>query len=384
MSDDTFAETSSQSIFGRLGDAIKGVLFGIIVIPFCIVLLFWNEGRAVKTAASLKEGVAVVVSVAADAVQPSNEGKLVHVSGEATTVDIVRDPMFAVSQNAIRLTRTVEMFQWKEEAKSETAKKLGGGTETKTTYNYNKTWADKLIPSSGFKLAAEHTNPAAMMAETLVTVAGKVTLGKFNLPPDIIGKMQGDQTLVLTDAEVAKLPAELKAKVKCVGEAFYVGADPVTPAIGDQRVKFTVLKPATFSILARQSGQTLDVYQTKAGRVIERVESGNVPAAAMFQHAASENKMLTWGLRIGGMLVMALGIGLILRPLSTLADVVPLLGDMIGVGTAFAALVVAAVTSTVIIAVAWFAVRPILSVVLIAVAIGVVVLGKKIAGRKTA
>jgi hypothetical protein len=170
--------------------------------------------------------------------------------------------------------------------------------------------------------------------------------------------------------------------MKCVGGSFYMGADPTAPAIGDQRVKFTVLKPATFSVLARQTGQTLDAYPTKAGRGIERVESGNIPAAAMFQHAESENTMLTWGLRLGGTILMAFGISLILKPLATLADVLPLLGDLVGAGTFFAAVVSAVMVSAVVIAVAWFAVRPLLSVALIAAAIGAFVVAKRVTGKK--
>lgn len=274
------------------------------------------------------------------------------------------------------------MFQWKEEMKSETRKKLGGGTETQTTYNYTKTWSDAPIPSADFKKPDGHQNPDAMIAKTLATTAGHVTLGKFTLPAEIIGMMRGDQPLALTDADLAKLPAELKAKVKCVGDAFYLGADPATPAIGDQRVKFTVLKPATFSILARQTGQALDAYPTKSGRAIQRVEAGSVPAATMFQHAKTENTMVTWGLRLLGMLLMALGFGLILRPLSTVADVLPFLGDLVGMGTSIAALIVAAIISAVVIAVAWFAVRPMLSVALVVAAIGVLILGKRLAAKK--
>lgn len=401
---DSFTEVSSQSIFGRLGDAIKGVLFGLVLIPVAIILLFWNEGRAVKTAASLKEGAAAVVSVAADAVQPTNEGKLIHLTGEATTAESVTDPMFAVSQTAIRLTRTVEMYQWKEEKKSKTHKKLGGGTETQTTYTYTKHWSAQPIHSSEFNQPADHQNPTAMIADSLVTTAGHVTLGKFILPASIVGKLRGDQPLSPTDADLKKLPADLQAKVKCAGDAFYVGAhpvvpataevdpaapapagaDPAAPAVGDQRVKFTVLKPATFSILARQSGETLTAYPTKAGREIERVEAGDVPAVAMFQHAEHENTLLAWGLRLGGTILMALGIGLILRPLATVADVMPFLGDLVGIGTAFAAVVVAVIISAVVIAVAWFAVRPLLSVALVAAAIGAFVVGKKIAGKKPA
>lgn len=397
---DSFTESSNQSIFGRLGDAIKGVLFGLLLIPGAIVLLFWNEGRAVKTAASLKEGAAAVVSVVADAVQPANEGKLIHLTGKATTAETVTDPMFAVSQPAIRLTRTVEMYQWKEDKESKTHKKLGGGSETQTTYTYRKVWSDKLIESGEFKQPADHQNPAAMIASSLVTTAGHVTLGKFVLPAEIISKLEGDQPLPIFGPDLKKLPADLQAKVKSVGDTFYVAARPATvttaeadpvapatadsaaPAVGDQRVKFTVLKPATFSILARQSGETLAAYPTKAGRSIERVESGDVPASAMFQHAEHENSMWAWGLRLGGTILMAIGFGLLLRPLATLADVVPILGDLVGMGMGFAALVLSVIISIVVIAVAWFVVRPLLSVALVVAAVGTFVLGKKLAGKK--
>ena len=160
--------------------------------------------------------------------------------------------------------------------------------------------------------------------------------------------------------------------------------DPSAPVVGDQRVKFTVLKPAKFSILAMQSGETRVVYPTKAGREIGRAESGEVPAAAMFQHAEHENSLLSWGLRLVSALLMDLGLMMILRPFVIVADMLPWLGDLLGVGAAFASLVVATIFSTVIIAVAWFAVRPLLSVALVIAAIGGFVVSHKITAKKPA
>ncbi len=88
--------------------------------------------------------------------------------------------------------------------------------------------------------------------------------------------MRGDQPLTLTDADLTKLPAEWKSKMKGEGDAFYLGADPAVPVVGDQRVTFTFLKPAAFSILARKSGQTLNAYPTQSERAIQRVESGDI------------------------------------------------------------------------------------------------------------
>src|SRR5690606_10248642 len=117
---------------------------------------FLNEGRAVKTHRALNEGQKGAVSVQADKVDPANDGKLVHVIGKATTAEVLKDGPFEMAANAITLTRSVEMYQWVEETKSETRKKLGGGTETIKTTVYEKAWKSSLQPSSEFKHPEEH------------------------------------------------------------------------------------------------------------------------------------------------------------------------------------------------------------------------------------
>lgn len=74
----------------------------------------------------------------ADAVNPDNDSALVHVSGLATSSEILTDPYFNVSATAIKLRLRVEMFQWVEDAEETTKKKVGGDMETKVTYHYSK------------------------------------------------------------------------------------------------------------------------------------------------------------------------------------------------------------------------------------------------------
>ena len=132
MSSDSYTEVTSQSWFSRLGNAFKGIVVGIIMVVIAFPLLFWNEGRAVKRYKTLKEGGGAVISVAADKVDAANQGKLVHMTGMATTEENLVDTSFGVSSQAIKLKRYVEMYQWQEESKSKEKKKLGGGTETVT------------------------------------------------------------------------------------------------------------------------------------------------------------------------------------------------------------------------------------------------------------
>ncbi len=114
---DMFTETTHQSWFSRIGESFKSLLFGLLLFVISFPVLFWNEGRAVKTAKSLNEGESVTVSVSSDAVDPANEGKLVHTVGLATTTETIRDEMFGIEANAIRIKRVSEMFQWKEDKK---------------------------------------------------------------------------------------------------------------------------------------------------------------------------------------------------------------------------------------------------------------------------
>ena len=139
-----------------------------------------------RTARSLTEGAGAVKSVAADAVEPANEGALVHVTSAVVTDAPVADPEFDVEAQAVKLIRTVEMYQWKEDEKSETRKKLGGGTETVTTYTYDTAWSSDLEDSSQFQETAGHENPGSMPYDSTTTVADPVHLGAFVLSPTFL------------------------------------------------------------------------------------------------------------------------------------------------------------------------------------------------------
>ena len=62
MAADSFTEMTSTSWFSRIANSFKGILAGIVFIVLSIVLLSWNEGRAVKRYKTLKEGAGAVVT----------------------------------------------------------------------------------------------------------------------------------------------------------------------------------------------------------------------------------------------------------------------------------------------------------------------------------
>ncbi|MCS7471397.1 hypothetical protein NZK35_32525 [Stieleria sp. ICT_E10.1] len=193
---------TEESWFGRLGKAFAGILFGGLLTIVSVPVLFWNEGRAVRTAKGLKEGAKVVVEIQPDSVDPANDGKFVHVSGDVQTNDVLRDDDFAIEYNGIRLTRHVEMYQWNENKKSTKEKKLGGGTRTTTTYTYERDWFPGLIDSSEFDEAHSHQNPTEFVFADRTYQAKNVSLGRFRLPDSLIAMIGGEDALELDTANV--------------------------------------------------------------------------------------------------------------------------------------------------------------------------------------
>ena len=162
MSEDTFTEVTTESWLGRIGGAFEGIIVGLVLFIAAFPVLFWNEGRAVRRYQTLNEGAGSVISLPAARVLSEYDGKLVHVTGQAVTDEIVTDPEFGVAVSAIKLKRKAEMYQWKENKQRKTKKKLGGGKKTVTTYSYSKSWSSSLIHSDNFKKPGGHHNPDSM------------------------------------------------------------------------------------------------------------------------------------------------------------------------------------------------------------------------------
>jgi Transmembrane protein 43 len=366
MSENSYTVTSSTGWFGRIGGAIKGVLFGLLMIVVSFPVLFLNEGRAVKTRKTLDEGSKSVVAVSAETVDAKNDGKLVYLTGDAVVEGVLADPDFTISAAAVNLRRKVEMFQWKENEKTETKKKLGGGEEQVTTYSYEKVWSDRAIDSSGFFKKQGYENPEPAL-EGKAWSADPVMVGAFKLPPGLVGKID-NYTQVGNPA--VELPEEIAGKKAHYGNGgFYLGESPEAPAIGDLRVSHEAAMPGTVSVIAKQASGSFEPFVAKAGGTIEMLETGLVSADAMFTAAHQANKFMTWILRLVGFILMLVGFSLLFRPLSVLADVVPMIGNIVGAGTGFIAFLLSLPLSLLVISVAWIFYRPLIGIPLVVAAI---------------
>lgn len=360
---DRVTETTTTGWGHRVLGSFVGALIGILLVLVSVVLLWWNEGRAVQAARALAQGSHDIVEVNAAALDPAAEGKLVHLSGMMTTAKPARDAAFDIGgDNLLRLRRTVEMYQWVEHKTSNKQKNLGGSETTETTYSYHKEWADKAVDSGHFHEPNGHYNPAMPVSSTTID-AGDVRLGAYRVAPELLREVSAFSRLDIPEA--ARLPEGYRR----AGDYLYRGHDNASPAIGDVHLQYTAVTAQTMSAVAADGGGTLAPFRAANGYRIALAEPGVVPASQMFREKASEERVVTWLLRVVGFIVMLVGFCLMASPLSTLLGVIPLLEDLAEIGAFLTALVIAVPLTLIIIATAWIAHRPLIGVGLIVAAI---------------
>ena len=382
---DGMQEVSHRSWFDRIKSALVGVLVGIVLIPGSCWLLFWNEGRAVTTARSLSEGAGLVLTVPADRVDPANDGKLVYVTAPLRVPGTLTDPTFSFVQaaNGVRRIRTVEMYQWRENRREETRNRAGGGQDRVTTYSYDHVWSSSVINSSNFRQSG-HNNPTRMAHSSNTLTAQQGTLGGFRLTQEQLQNF-GRPVRIALDGN---LPIIRDNNGRVADNILYIGGDPNSPHVGDLRVTFTAVTATTASIIGRQTGDGFTAYQTRAGDRLLMINEGTVPSEQIFRAAEDQNRVLTWVLRLVGLIVMAIGFTMIMAPLGVLADVIPLFGDIVRLGTGLIGLALTFLIGPFVMAVAWFWFRPmvagIVMVVGIAIAAGISALATRRARTRAA
>jgi hypothetical protein len=209
-------------------------------------------------------------------------------------------------------------------------------------------------------------------------------LGAFKAGEPVLRQISANDDLALGASLGNDLRRRLNEPLSVTEKQIYLGADPGSPRVGDLRISYKIARPEQISVIGRQSGNGFGEYQTKAGDALLMASTGNVPAADMFRAAERMNTIITWLVRGLGALGIFIGFTLIMRPLSVLGDVVPLIGSVISAGTGLIALLLTVIVAPVVIAIAWFYYRPLVS-------IGVLVIGaalaygvKMLAARKSA
>ncbi|HUE14579.1 MAG TPA: TMEM43 family protein [Planctomycetaceae bacterium] len=349
----------------------RGVILGILMLVGSVALLYWNEGRTIHSKVALGEEASSVHSVTdSSQVKAANEGKLVHLTGRATTEEVLSDAEFGISEKAIRLERLAEIYQWVGPSRNldnwSAAKGFpsddgvpawGPNRQFQINRLYGKMWTLKPRASDHFTYPEGHQNPPVtpFWKERQVWMAKEVRLGAYILPPALVSEIDREQ-IPASAALLDRVPGELRKHLQIREGRFYLAQNPSqsNAQVGDVRFGFRVIRPTVVSILARQTGKSFEPFAASNGMEVFRVIAGEQSANSMFGVQHAESTVHTWGIRGFGFSLMFLGITLCLQAMDVWGLVLP------------AGIALVATLCT--IAVAWMTYRPLVAWSLLAVA----------------
>ncbi len=348
---------------------LKSALLGLILIVASSILLFWAEGRAVKTARALEEGSGIVIEVTADRIDAANDGRLVHISGAIAPQDVPTDRKTGITaEGAVTLLRKVEMLQWKETSR-EVERTGSDGSKTKTTvYDYEKVWSDTAIDSSKFKTASAPRNPPMPLTGDRFPIA-EAKLGAFRLSGNDVAALGEVSPVMLKDTGITGAANAIGGAkpVWLVNNQYLSADDPDKPQIGDVRIGYERRDLDRASAVGKQAGERLVPYAASNGREIFLIQSGTATAAEMFKDAIEGNIALTWVLRVLGLILMFVGFAMSFSPLTATLGKVPVIGGIVRGGASLVGLVMTLMLGSIVIAAGWIFYRPLLALGIVAV-----------------
>lgn len=425
-----YQETKTTGYGTRVGNSLKAVLMGFVLIIGATILLWWNEGRAVKTADMLEEAQEACVEMPnPDKIDKSLDGELVCGTAMATTDEVLEDKEFGIKENAIKLVRKVEYYQWVEHSEEKKEDKLGGKEVTTTTYTYSQEWVSSPVKSSEFKDPAYQTrNYILAQVEDQDVTATNVSFGAYTLNESLIGSISSSEAIELnineqvllqinnsvgtTYTAVRGLPAPTAANtsvaapatqpaqvavtdttaavadsakttipdsiaqnnkvdleyVHQVGNVLYYGRSMNAPEVGDVRITFEKVVPAKVTVVSVVDDKTFKPFVAKNKKKFQTLRMGKKSIDEIFEEENENNNMWTWILRIVGTLLVIGGIKNLFSFVETLLKVVPFLSSIFAFGVGIISTIIGLVYSLIVIALAWIFYRPVLGIILLLIA----------------
>ena len=386
-----YTETKTTGYGTRVKNSCMGIGVGFALFIGGTVLLWWNEGRAVRTADMLEEAQQACVEMENPSKKDKSlDGELVCGTAMATTEDSLVDKEFGIGATAISLKRSVEYYQWVEHSETKTEDKLGGSQEEVTTYTYKKEWSDSPIDSEGFK-DPDYKGHNVVLAnvEDDEQWAENVTFGAYSLNEGLIHSMTDYEPLELdlSDDLLSQMDKNTQeAYERYYGKKdiassdsgynyvhvdenqLYLGVNPAAPQVGDVRVTFEKVMPAKVTVVSVVDGDSFKAFKAKNGEHFQRLVMGKKGIDEIFEGEKTTNTFLTWIFRLVGTLLVIGGLKGIFGIIETLLKVVPFLANIVGWGVGFVCTIVGIVWSLIVIAIAWVFYRPVLGIILLVIA----------------
>ena len=361
-----YTETTTTWYWARLWNSLKWILMWIVLIFASITLLWWNEWRTIDVTQWLAEWKKITVNWEVSPIDNNLDWNLIYINWKATTDEILTDDIFFVSDTSIKLIRKVEMFQWKENTKTEKKDNMWWSETTTTTYTYEKIWNENKLSSTNFK-ESWHDNPANWPYEKLEQIAEDVKVWDIQLTSSFINQINKETQISIKDYSFNKFIKNSKIKnAKNLNNLIYIWNWSINnPEIWDLRISFSAVYPAEISAIWQQNWEKLVSYTTKTDTSINLLQYWTVSIEDMYKKANDDNMFLAWILRWVWLALMYMWFKLLFGLIITLAKVLPFLSSIIGVWTWIISFILTLIIWWWTIIIAWFFVRPLISIIIL-------------------
>lgn len=334
----------------------------LALIPISIILtillsifLSWNEGNYLNEKIKLNN-IEEATMIDSKSVDSANENKLVLLSDNIKVPEVLQDDLFGIKiENAVSLERRVYMYQWIESSEKRKDKK--------TVYSYRKEWSESTINSSNFN-EPSHRNPQSKMYQSEYFKIDTADMGSFSIGSDFIDQM--NRTESIKGLKISNNTGVKNAQV--VNDEIFIGSNPASPEIGDIKIVYQYTPAALVTIVGQQVNTEIKPYKTDRGDLVE-LAYGDLDKDQMLALKQKENRTMMWLFRVLGIVGLWISFLMFFSPLTSLADNIPILGNIVGFGVGIVTFTLSFVLGLGIIAISWLAFRPLISVGLIIIII---------------
>ena len=288
-----YTETTTTGYGTRVGNSFKAIGSGFLMFVLGTALLWWNEGRAVKTEKMLDEaGSAYVEMENPNKKDASLDGELICGTAMATTEDSLIDAEFGIGANAIAIRRSVEYYQWIEHEQTKKEDKLGGKEVTTTTYTYSKQWVSSPVQSSQFHDPAyQNKNMVLTTVEDAEQYAENVSFGAYKLNESLIRSISSREGMDLAISE--DMLKQFDKNTQAAYERFYGVQKSIQQPTTQQPAQTPAIPDSVRALLSDSAKAVLDSLQAVNDSIKKAMENAENKKDLQYIHVA--NNILYYG-----------------------------------------------------------------------------------------
>jgi len=281
-------------------------LVGPLILFLCLVMGWTSERMSRETRSDMARLAPSIVSLEAERLDPSAEGKLVFVSGPLTAPEI-EDPVTGWRVAGLRLRRSSHLYQWVEHEREVTRNDptTGRSRHDHYEYSYSQEWREQPVDSGRFHRKGHENPPTPALPEAANLTPGELHLGAYRISGERVDSLTGTP---------GKLPAEgpRGGYWDAPKGQFFPGQTEATARLGTVRHTYQKYDlPGQASALGLLKGDQIVAFQAPSGEHPPELRAGRMTRDEFVRADVESASFAAWFFRVGDGFGLLLGVWLV-------------------------------------------------------------------------